>query len=267
MSGFLAEVEQFFGTSDLYQVLGVHKTSKEDDLKRAYRKKALLFHPDRVSEEKDEATKKFQILGKVYSILNDKDRRAVYDEEGTVDEDDDILTQDRDWGEYWRLLFRKVTVDDIKEFEKKYKGSEDEMEDLKQAYIESEGDMDHILETVMCCSFEDEPRYHDIIKQWIKDGSIESYDFLSKETKVRRRKRQRHWEKEAVEAEEALKESGGHDHDGSEESLKALIKSRQQSREREMDGFLDNLAAKYAPKAKKSKNSTAARKGKFPKKK
>jgi hypothetical protein len=51
------------------------------------------------------------------------------------------------------------------------------------------------------------------------------------------------------------------------ESLKALIKSRQQSREREMDGFLDNLAAKYAPKAKKSKNSTAARKGKFPKKK
>ena len=75
----------------------------------------------------------------------------MYDEEGTVDEDDDILTQDRDWGEYWRLLFRKVTVDDIKEFEKKYKGSEDEMEDLKQAYMESEGVYQFVCVCVCVC--------------------------------------------------------------------------------------------------------------------
>lgn len=49
-----------------------------------------------------------QILGKVYSVLSDKEQRAVYDEQGTVDEDSDVLNQDRDWETYWRLLFKKV---------------------------------------------------------------------------------------------------------------------------------------------------------------
>ena len=44
------------------------------------------------------------------------------------------------------------------------------------------------------------------------------------------------------------------------ETLKALIKSRQQSREKEMEGFFDNLAAKYAPKSKKSKNVVESKK-------
>lgn len=72
-------------------------------------------------------------------MLNDEDARAVYDEEGVVDEEDDILTQDRDWDEYWRLLFKRVTLEDIRQFEAKYKGSEEEDEDLRTAYIESEG--------------------------------------------------------------------------------------------------------------------------------
>ena len=41
---------------------------------------------------------------------------------GEVGEEDDIIDQDRDWCEYWRLLFPKITVKDIEEFEKKYKG-------------------------------------------------------------------------------------------------------------------------------------------------
>lgn len=49
-----------------------------------------------------------QILGKVYSVLSDKEQRALYDEQGTVDEDSDVLKQDRDWEAYWRLLFKKV---------------------------------------------------------------------------------------------------------------------------------------------------------------
>lgn len=49
-----------------------------------------------------------QILGKVYSVLSDKEQRALYDEQGTVDEDSDVLNQDRDWETYWRLLFKKV---------------------------------------------------------------------------------------------------------------------------------------------------------------
>ena len=69
MPGFLEEVEGFFGTSDLYQVFGVQKTCNEVELKRAYRKKSLLVHPDRISEDKDEATKKFQTLGKDFTCL------------------------------------------------------------------------------------------------------------------------------------------------------------------------------------------------------
>ena len=94
-----------------------------------------------------------QVLGKVYAILSDKDKRAIYDEDGTVDEEEDsILKQDRDWAEYWRLLFSKVTTDDIQSFEQSYKGSEEELDTLKSVYMDSEGDMDTILEEVtwMC---------------------------------------------------------------------------------------------------------------------
>ena len=59
--------------------------------------------------------------------------------------------QDRDWTDYWRLLFKKVTVDDITAFEKSYKGSEEEAETLRSAYVDCEGDMEKILEEVSVC--------------------------------------------------------------------------------------------------------------------
>ena len=52
-------------------------------MKKGYHKTSLKCHPDRVGEEnKIDATKKFQTLGKVYSVLSDKEARAVYDETG-----------------------------------------------------------------------------------------------------------------------------------------------------------------------------------------
>ena len=50
-----------------------------------------------------------QILGKVYAVLSDKEQRAVYDEQGVVDDESDSLDQDRDWEEHWRRLFPKVS--------------------------------------------------------------------------------------------------------------------------------------------------------------
>lgn len=49
-----------------------------------------------------------QALGKLYAVLSDKEQRAVYDEQGVVDEESDVLSQDRCWEDYWRLLFPKV---------------------------------------------------------------------------------------------------------------------------------------------------------------
>lgn len=52
-------------------------------MKKAYYKQSLKVHPDRVTEgEKEEATEKFQTLGKVYSVLSDKEKRKIYDETG-----------------------------------------------------------------------------------------------------------------------------------------------------------------------------------------
>ena len=56
-------------------------------VKRAYHKLSLKVHPDRVhgsKADKTEATKKFQALGKTYSILSDKEKKAVYDETGKI---------------------------------------------------------------------------------------------------------------------------------------------------------------------------------------
>ncbi len=97
----------------------------------------------------DALSSPFQVLGKVYAILTDKDKRAIYDEDGTVDEEDDTnFKPDRDWAEYWRMLFSKIKIEDIKLFEESYKGSEEELDTLKSVYMDSEGDMDAILEGV-----------------------------------------------------------------------------------------------------------------------
>ncbi|MBN3286402.1 DNJC9 protein, partial [Polyodon spathula] len=105
--GLLDCCEVLFGTSNLYQVLGVEKEASEAGIRRGYYKVSLQVHPDRVPDN-EQATEKFQVLGKVYAVLSDKEQRAVYDEQGIVDEESDTLRQDRSWDEYWRLLFPKA---------------------------------------------------------------------------------------------------------------------------------------------------------------
>ena len=92
MPAFLETVEEQFGSRDLYVVLGVEKSAEEGELRRAYRRLSLRVHPDRAApDEVDTATEKFQTLGKIYSVLTDRDKRAIYDEEGTVDEEGSIF--------------------------------------------------------------------------------------------------------------------------------------------------------------------------------
>jgi molecular chaperone DnaJ len=67
-------------SSDYYEVLGVSKDASEDELKKAYRKLALQYHPDRNADPGAEA--KFKEINEAYSILSDPDKRRRYDQVG-----------------------------------------------------------------------------------------------------------------------------------------------------------------------------------------
>lgn len=67
---------------DYYEVLGVPKNAGEQELKSAYRKLALQYHPDRNRDNQHEAEEKFKEISEAYSVLADPDKRAVYDRFG-----------------------------------------------------------------------------------------------------------------------------------------------------------------------------------------
>jgi len=66
---------------DYYEVLGVEKGASAEEIKRAYRKAAMKYHPDRNPGDK-EAEEKFKELGEAYEVLSDDDKRARYDQFG-----------------------------------------------------------------------------------------------------------------------------------------------------------------------------------------
>jgi molecular chaperone DnaJ len=66
---------------DYYEVLGVNRDAGEDDIKKAYRKLAVKFHPDKNPGDKH-AEEKFKELGEAYEALSDPQKRAAYDQYG-----------------------------------------------------------------------------------------------------------------------------------------------------------------------------------------
>ncbi|MDO5546549.1 MAG: molecular chaperone DnaJ, partial [Eubacteriales bacterium] len=66
---------------DYYEVLGVSKDAGADEIKKAYRKMAMKYHPDRNPGDK-EAEEKFKEVGEAYEVLSDADKKARYDQYG-----------------------------------------------------------------------------------------------------------------------------------------------------------------------------------------
>lgn len=69
--------------SDFYDILGVARTASAAEIKSAYRKQALAWHPDRhQGAEKTEAERKFKEINEAYQILSDPQKKAAYDQHG-----------------------------------------------------------------------------------------------------------------------------------------------------------------------------------------
>ena len=66
---------------DYYETLGVNKSSSDGEIKQAYRKKAMKYHPDRNKDDK-QAEKKFKKINEAYYVLKDKEKKTQYDQFG-----------------------------------------------------------------------------------------------------------------------------------------------------------------------------------------
>jgi len=69
-------------TPDYYSSLGLQKGASSADIKRAYRKLAMRWHPDKNSDNLDAAALEFQAIAEAYDVLSDAEKRAVYDQFG-----------------------------------------------------------------------------------------------------------------------------------------------------------------------------------------
>ena len=68
-------------SKDFYETLGIARSASEDEIKKAYRKLAMKYHPDRNPNNK-EAEEKFKEIQKAYDILSDPQKKAAYDQYG-----------------------------------------------------------------------------------------------------------------------------------------------------------------------------------------
>ncbi|KAH9966653.1 hypothetical protein BC827DRAFT_1177519 [Russula dissimulans] len=201
--------------TDLYAVLGVESTATEEDIKKAYRKSALIYHPDKhassTEDAKQGASRKFQQVGFAYAVLGDKKRRAKYDATGSTEEGFDLTEGEDGWEAYFEALFESVTRDKLDELKKEYQGSREEIDDLKAAYEQTGGSLDDIVTHIPHSTHaDDEARFVLAISDLIAKGELTATATWEKSSKDEKAKlvRKKKADKEAVEAEELAKELG-----------------------------------------------------------
>jgi len=90
---------------DYYEVLGLDRNATKDEIKKAYRKLALKYHPDK-NPDKKVAEEKFKEISEAYAVLYDDDKRRLYDQYGHIGIDQQYTSEDIFRGTDFSDIFR-----------------------------------------------------------------------------------------------------------------------------------------------------------------
>ncbi|XP_002975290.2 chaperone protein dnaJ 6 [Selaginella moellendorffii] len=220
----------------LYEILGVERTASQAEIKKAYHKLALRLHPDKNPEDKD-ANEKFQSLQNVFAVLGDPEKRALYDETGSVEDAELLGDRGKSLYEYFRTIYKPVTEEDIEAFAAAYRGSDTEKKDLKELYTKCKGNMNLVFGMLMCSEPKlDSHRFMEVIDEAIASGELKSTNTYRK------------WAKKT--ATQPAPADPFERRQNPPENLLAAIQSRQ----KRMNSLTSALEAKYGGK-KKEKNA------------
>jgi len=200
-------VKSAFGCkATLYTVLNCTKTSSQSELRSAYRKAALRFHPDRANSAMNnndgngDTTLKFQAVSAAYQVLMDGKKRVAYDATGRVleeydgdtyygssSEDDDEGNQhvprsrsqkQQQWEDFFHSIFNEIISAGCKHEDdaKLYYGSNQERDDVLKYYIICKGNLQKVLECIVHAKQGDIGRWRkDIIDPAISKGEVDDF--------------------------------------------------------------------------------------------
>ena len=102
-----------------------NKKRSSAEVTRAYRRLALRLHPDKNPQGGEEAARSFQALQRIYAVLGDVEKRAIYDETGSLQDAEDVFSgggtagggrSGADLYAHYRAAFRQVTEEDLLKF-------------------------------------------------------------------------------------------------------------------------------------------------------
>lgn len=241
-----------------YEVLEVETTVTPVEIKKAYKRLSLKFHPDKIQQQNsDEAKDKFPQIQFAYSILSDPVKRNRYDTTGSLGlSGEDALDDVFDWKEYFLSMTDKITIDMIDEDRAKYQGSLEEKEDILHNFVYYEGDFLRLFEVIPHLEFDEqeENRVFEIVDEAIlkkeitlEKGMEKSFDKYKKSRKTKVKQMLKKLAKEAKQAEK-MKEKITKKPINTENDLKALIQKKNSG---SLDDLISSLESKYAKKGKK----------------